>query len=144
MEEIYRNGNIFPDEFYIKYTNFSSQKEFVKAAKALGIEIGLTKTTQTISVKNSLMSVDSFIKSNTKFNTWNDFIENAQSLYKEPPRLLPKTYLRDRIAESGFIAIDNYKVFCTVCKSQITIKKGTIIPKCDCSRYSSYKILEIF
>ncbi|MDO4690434.1 MAG: hypothetical protein Q4A58_03965 [Fusobacterium sp.] len=144
MEKIYRNGNIFPDEFYVKYTNFSSQKEFIKAAKALGIKISLTKTTQTISVKNSLMSVDNFIKSNTKFNTWNDFIENAQSFYKEVPRLLPKSYLNAKIAESGFVAIDNYEVYCTVCKSKITIKKGTIIPKCNCSRYSSYKILEIF
>lgn len=144
MEIIYRNGNIFPDEFYIKYTNFSSQKEFVKAAKALGIEIKITKRTYTIPMDNSLVALDNFIKLNTKFDNWDDFIKNAQSLYEDAPILLPKTFIKNRMALKGFIARDNYEVVCNVCRNKITIEKDSIIPKCNCSPISSYMILKIF
>lgn len=143
MEKIYRNGNIFPDEFYIKYTNFNSQKEFIKAAKTLGFEIKLTQKNYKVSERVSTITLDNFIKSNTKFDTWDSFIKNAQSLYEDAPIILPKIFIQNRMAMKGFIARDNYQVQCNICKNKIIIEKGAIIPKCNCSQISSYIILKI-
>lgn len=144
MEEIYRNGYIFPDEFYKKYTNFNSQKDFIKAAQKASIKINLTKTICKFSVKDSIDVIDKFIQENTKFNTWDSFIENAQKLYKEPPVLLPKIFIRSKMAPHNYIARNNYEVECIACKNKVIINEGTLIQKCSCSKFAIYKILKIF
>lgn len=150
MEEKYHKGYIFPDEFYKEYTDFNSHKDFIKKAKEEGIEIRLTKATHNIKLTNPPKGtifdefVDTFIKKYTNFESFKDFIETAKSIYKDPPSLLPKSSIRSKIAIAGFLARDNYELKCNMCHKHITINKETIIPKCNCSKFSQYIIIKIF
>ena len=150
MEEKYHKGYIFPDEFYKEYTDFNSHKDFIEKAKEEGIEITLTKTKQDIKLVNPPSDVifdefvDLFIKKNTNFKSFKDFIKTAKSIYKDPPSILPKSLIRSKIAIAGFLARDNYELKCNICHKNITINKETIIPKCNCSKFSQYIIVKIF
>lgn len=87
---------------------------------------------------------DEFYKEYTDFNSHKDFIKTAKSIYKDPPSLLPKSLIRSKIAIAGFLARDNYELKCNICHKNITINKETIIPKCNCSKFSQYIIVKIF
>lgn len=153
MEEKYHKGYVFPDEFYKEYTDFNSHKDFVMKAKEEGIGIIQTKTQYGFKLSNLVTEittedaqkiVDNFIAKHSKFKTQKEMVDTAKNIYKDPPSLLSKSLIRNKIAIAGFLARDKYELECNMCHKHITINKEAVIPKCNCSNFSQYIIIKIF
>lgn len=152
MEEKYHKGYIFPDEFYKEYTDFKSHKDFIEKAKEEGIEIILNKTEYSsgvsnlpgkVTLKDVDKIVDNFIAKHSKFKSLEEMIVTAKNIYKDPPDLLPRYSIKERVALTGLIAPNDYELECNICRKHITIAKGTIIPRCNCNPLSIYMIRKI-
>lgn len=141
-----RDGYIFPDDFYKKYTNFLSQDEFLKAAEK--VDLLITIKSDEVKFKNITprkekfdidIMIDDFIKENTKFNSWQEFKEKGENNYIT---YLEKPLLKKKQAIDNQVARDNYTLKCTNCKKIIEVAAEEIIPKCNCEPvFKYYKIL---
>lgn len=133
----YRDGFIFPDSFFKKYTKFNNYEDFSKTAKKYGVK--LLKTIYGVEIKSKqTLTPNLFFEQFTSFKNIDELIQKGSQEYKNKPIVLPKMFLKNKSLGANYISPISTKYWCLYCGKEGEIKKGEIIPECSCGKTNLY------
>ena len=131
----YRDGFIFPDSFFKKYTKFSNYEEFSKTSKKYGVKI--LKTMYKVGIEpKQVLTPNLFFEGFTSFKNIEELILKGCQEYKDRPIVLPKKFLKSNFLSANYISPVSTKYWCFYCGKENEVKMGEIIPECSCGKTS--------
>lgn len=124
MSKNIRNGFLFPDSFYQKYTNFNSQKDMQKKLKEKSIILKISKNGYSLNhfePKETKLNLDpykvadEFIAENSVFANLKELMNTGECKFN----FVPSDPI---VAFPGQTFDKDYQIYCTFCKKNKIIK----------------------